>query len=411
MPSIFIKKTIYFSMTIIMLMSCRNTSLSLDNQIPLVAKDFVEIKIDPDSAKNGQIISSFLDSISYLPLQTTEQSMFAEISQLEITSKTYVIWDEQSNCILFFLKNGDFLKKISNTDLNLKLPFKKIHRFYVNERKGEVVFSDSYSAYSYVYSLTGEFIRIIDSPPFQGTAYTSIGDMNVYFQGYYNPGAGVPTSNLIFTNNGSITKHYLPFDPSAVEYTDIYSVGKSFYKNQNGIVYFSTAYDYSIYTIDSLANMFKSFTLILPPVKIVPEDFMTNSGYRSKRSKYTNSNRNIIYAITDFYKNKNNVTFSLIGHARNETFIYNIKSQKLVSFRDYISDSISSMLPISSGKIHGIDENGQFISSVTAVSLFQSKLNLGMAGKQDNELPVSLERFYRSNNLQNPVLTLFSAKQ
>lgn len=117
------------------------------------SKSVSDIKVDPRDAISKKRTTDLLNSVFYLPLETTDESMFAQITQLEITSKYFIIWDESTNSILFFLKDGRFKKKISNNDKSIDSSFKKINRFAINKAKNEIIISDDLSPKQFIYSI------------------------------------------------------------------------------------------------------------------------------------------------------------------------------------------------------------------------------------------------------------------
>ena len=347
-------------------------------------------------------------------MQTNKRSAFGEISQMEVTSKYYIIWDAVSNSILFFTKEGRFFTKITNTDKSVKTPYKKINQFTVNEQKNELVFNDVHSPYLYFYTLEGKFIKNIEKPDYIGSTFISFADYSLYLQGYDSSSSKslqIPPSNLIITKDGEKKAWYLPFDTLALNYTDLFTVGKSFYNNQNGIIHFSTTYDYNIYSIDSSAHMFNSFRFVMPATNAIPNDFMIDAKYKDKRMAYTNSNEEVIYSVTDFYQNNNDITFRLFGHSINQTFSYNLKTGNLKSLSNIVSDKFTYMLPIIKRKIHALDSRKNLISSIDAITLFDAKFKLGGNKTWDSSLPASLKEFFKSDNQQNEVLTIMRLKQ
>lgn len=372
--------------------------------------DVKEIRIDPNSAITERHTSSFLDSVRFVPLQTTEESILGEISQMEVTSKYYIIWDEVSNSIFYFKKNGDFYRKISNNDKNLKTPFKKIDHFTVNEDQNLLRFNDSYSGLMYSYTLEGDFIETNLKPSYIGNAYSSFSSFDIYYLGYDYP-KNTPTlspANLIITENEVVKAQFLPFDTSAVIYSDLFAVDQSFYNNNYSIgrMFLSFTYDYNVYSIDNLGNVKESFRFVLPAVNSLPSDFMTNKKYNGKRMTYTTSNDNIIYSVTDIYRIKNKIIFRLFGHSINYMLLYDLSTGDLISLSNYVSDSSTFMLPILKYRIYAMDSDKALVSSIDAISLFEAKLRLAGDKDWDLSLPSVLKKFYESDNQQNPVLVI-----
>ncbi|MGF7081393.1 6-bladed beta-propeller [Mucilaginibacter sp. UYCu711] len=373
----------------------------------------IEVKIDPAQAKSNEFTSSFLDSVHYVPLQTNDESLFSEISQLEVTADKYIIWDEASNSILFFNKNGDYITKISNKDKSIKQPFKKINHFAINEKKNEIVFDDRYTDQAYYYDLRGKFLRNVKKPVYIEPAYTIAGKYQIYYRAYnseYLALTKMPACNIVITEDEKKFKYYLPFDTTAVDYQDTRGTNQWFFNNHHGIMNFSAPYDFNIYTIDTLTQLRKAFHIVLPDVSSLPEDFMTNARYNGKRGKYTDANRDVIYGVTDCYWFGDNLTFRLYGHSYNQMFLYNVKSQTLRSLSNYISDKKTYMLPVAKFTIHALGSNGELVSSISAADLFKYRLKLNGNKEWDNLLSAPLKKFFEGDNKQNPVLTVMTMK-
>ena len=64
--------------------------------------------IDPDLS-----IENLIDSVGYIQLETTPESLFADMRGLEILYDKFYILDFKGTTILSFDKNGKFLRKIS----------------------------------------------------------------------------------------------------------------------------------------------------------------------------------------------------------------------------------------------------------------------------------------------------------
>ncbi len=385
-------------------------SLSLPAQTPSAISKPIEIRIDPGSAQLGESASDRFSKIEYLPLQTTRESAFGEISQLESSSQYYIIWDEKSNSILFFDKSGSFVRKITNTDPSLKIPFKKIDHFTISEKKDELMFNDSHSKYLFYYNLKGEFKKVEEKPFHLGTFYTSQDHFNAYFEGYdymYLDALKVPANNLLVEKPNSKLEFYIPFDTAALDYTDLFSVDQAFYNNQNGITNFSATYNYNIYAIDSTGKVWNSFNFVMPAINTVPDDFLTNIAYKGKRMKYTTVNSEVIYAVTDFYQIADKIVFRLYGRSTNKILTYNINDGNLYSISDVNPDKTTYQLPVFAKRIYAVDRQMRLISAVSASVLFDLKAKMD-AKKWTKTLPAHLKKFFSSDVQQNPVLTILT---
>jgi hypothetical protein len=76
------------------------------------SQELPKLKINLEQAFGGAF-SDYLDSIEYIPLETSKTSLFGNISQLLITDSSFVISDEDTKSILFFSLSGKFIKRVS----------------------------------------------------------------------------------------------------------------------------------------------------------------------------------------------------------------------------------------------------------------------------------------------------------
>ncbi|MGF7081392.1 6-bladed beta-propeller [Mucilaginibacter sp. UYCu711] len=376
----------------------------------------IEIRLDPGSAITDEPISSIVETVTYLPLQTTPASLFGEISQLEATDKYYIIWDEISNSIVFFDKKGEYVTKITNTDKTVETPYKKIDHFAVNESKNELIFNDRYSMLMYYYTLDGKFIKSIQKPSYIGNSYSSFKNYNAYYQSYNHENLAnlkIPANNLLLVDDSGKAKTYLPYDTIAIKSQyGLYGIDRNFFNNQNGVIYFLNNYDYNIYTIDSFGRVTVKYRFVMPAVNTFPDDFMTNKNYDDKRKAYTDADNRVIYTLTDFFQRENVLVFRFWGHGRNQLSVFNLQTQSLVSLTEMSADKMTFDLPFISKPLVSVDRNNQFIFANSAASLFAAKTKLLQKNKNWlASLPEALSTFFKSNSQQNPVLTFIKFKQ
>ena len=73
-----------------------------------------EISIPSDIRSDDLIASMFIDSIEYVFLSTDENSIIAEVTNLQIINDTIVVFDRKLNRILTFSISGSFINDISS---------------------------------------------------------------------------------------------------------------------------------------------------------------------------------------------------------------------------------------------------------------------------------------------------------
>lgn len=395
------------------LQACAQSSASSDNSAfssPDIS-NMREIRIDPTSVPVVKT-SGFLDSIVYLPLETTANSAFGEVTQMEVTDKYFIIWDKVTNAILFFTKKGKFHSKISNKDKSVKVPYKEISQFAVNEKEQLITVDDRHSQYEYYYDLEGKSKGFQEKKHYLNN-FCSFNGVEVQFWNYY-PGQKKPTNSLagsVTISKNGVSKDYLPYNIKVIDNADQYGTDQCFYNNQNGRFNFTRTYDYTVYSIDSTGKFSADYKFILPAVNTAPDDFLDNPKYQGKRVAYTQEHTDLLFGITDFYVHGENIAFRTTGIGSNIISIYNLKSGTQVSPSNAISDKKSYMLPFVDKRYYAMDKDGGLISGVDAVSLFKARLKLIGTEGWNSSLPPSLKAFFKTDNQQNPVLTIMHLKQ
>lgn len=78
----------------------------------LKAQTTVTFRLDPGNARGGSTGQIF-DSVQFIPLETSKESLFGSIDQLEMTDSLFIILDVRGHSILLFFRTGKFYKRIA----------------------------------------------------------------------------------------------------------------------------------------------------------------------------------------------------------------------------------------------------------------------------------------------------------
>ncbi|MEJ2881832.1 6-bladed beta-propeller [Pedobacter sp. GR22-6] len=113
------------------------TMLHAQKIIPVDSSKIDTLRIDPSHAIGGNA-SDVFEELNYIPLESTRESTFGRIDQLEVTDDYFVIRDETTNCILFFKKNGKFHAKIDGGSYQLN-DGKRLQAFHLNKWTRQLV--------------------------------------------------------------------------------------------------------------------------------------------------------------------------------------------------------------------------------------------------------------------------------
>ncbi len=133
--------------------SCKNRSTP--TEVPAQAI----ININDAQTMNYQPL---LDSINYIPLETTDQSLIGNIGKIYITPSNILIFDSKQTAILLFDKEGKFIRKIGQKGRGPEeyLFFNEI----VFDKKTEIIYAhERYLNKMFKYNLKGELLEQIPS--------------------------------------------------------------------------------------------------------------------------------------------------------------------------------------------------------------------------------------------------------
>jgi len=370
-----------------------------------------EVYIQPNK-KMSLHTKDFIASVQYIPLETTDESEFGDISQIQIVGDYYLILDKLANEILFFRKNGDFVKKISAKNEDIPLPFKRISNFTVDTKSEILSFPDASAPLVYEFDLLGNFKKTRDKAPIDYTIHESfyLNKYKIDYFSYDHPiSDNAQTPNITISENSRALKSYLYFDPASIDQEDVYGAEKYFFKS-TGHLLFSRPYDYTIYSFEDTGEMNPYLQISLSQELRLPSDFLTSSKYINQRRAYTNTNKYIVYKITDVYKIHNILYFRLMGSKYIKALLYDLNTEALVDFRDYVSDVSTLYLPIAGRNVLGVDSN-RLVSAMPASQLIRAlNANISVEGYLSS-LPDHLKEYYKKGNNQNPILVLTKLKE
>lgn len=142
-----------------------------------VKDSFFVVDMDIDlSHKDELCLSSLADSLSYVPLETTQQSLISEIKSLKATEKYFYLLTENSELMLFD-KSGKFHSRIGRKGKGPKEYYDVIH-FDTND---SLVYILDYAERIAVYTTSGKFIRYIKIAKQASRIFILNDDRIVYF--------------------------------------------------------------------------------------------------------------------------------------------------------------------------------------------------------------------------------------
>ncbi len=381
-----------------------------------------KIRINPSAAMGGTV-SQYIEKVNFIPFESTAESTFGNIDQLEITDRYYLILDRETKSLIIFNKQGQFHAKIEGQKINPQNP-----NFYsFNFDKQTNLIKINYLFDVFFFDLDGKLVSHYKSSPNQYFGVeTSLGNK---FSGhyFYNPWKRFSKGDsigyeLMVLEEGKLKQKYLPYGLN-VKYNDSQGsqVHTDFYPDYSSIdsaVYFSREYDYNIYRLTP-HTIHAAYQFIFPLQVSLPNNFRTDTLFNGKRRKYITEKKEAIYKLGNFYKSNDCLFFKAIaGDFSNLSYIYNTRSQSLICINKIVSDASSYFLPITDAEVGGLDftnrgiiqfDGDSFYSSYSSLILFY---RMEASKNKHPQYPPSLLKYFsnKSNLKGNPVLVQIKFK-
>lgn len=373
-----------------------------------------EIRIDPAYTLSLPA-SEVLDEVTYIPLETTKESVFGSIYKLFITADNFIIYDKDSHSILLFSKSGKFQKKFPIGTYDSP-------GFLVNKQEKEIITLRGSMLNSYGFD--GVKKREVRGS-FPGSPYFFPDNRMVY--SYYGVKESVFRDTIVkevsLTENGKKYAEFLPYNSktSPIEtgdwVTDNHYV---FYEGGNDTtVFYCRPYDYNIYKVTP-TGLSREFSFILPLANTLPDTFSTTlTLQKGNRRAYFATNKFCVSGISFPYQSGNVLFFKLnswensLGNG--DSYMYHTKSGTLVSVGGITADEKSYFLPVTD--LHEGDEfyNRNFLTSdnqyiYTSISA-ANLLRLKDKSSHAVSYPENLRNFLKKGSrLDNPVIVALKPK-
>lgn len=389
------------------------------------AQEVEKLRIDPSQAYGGKV-SEYFEQLNYIPLETTKESLFGDIGQLEITDSSFVISDYDTRSVLFFTPKGRYITKIKfKENAYPSLSYEK-----TNNRIALSVYDavQKKSTTKY-YSVTGKELTGKGSIASQiRTDLISLGNGFAAGAGsnYFAPGMK-PVDSISYLlkiyKNDSVYKSFFPYNqiekPAACAFAWM-SVTPSL---QEGVVYVSPPLDGGIYKV-TRDTAIKIYQMVFPMNRSIPKHIA-----ETKDIKLIDSLRNanwpgagIITGISHIFLHKDLLFFKtdvrVISWGRGSevtnqyNFIYNTKTGRLVSIERMIPDEQNGFLPFTSQRINwsGLKQyEGFFYTHISSLELIKAK----ETNADKNPIyPAVMKHFFETESTKaNPVIVQLKLKE
>jgi len=398
--------------------------------ISCISQEIAKIRIDPALAFGGDFSDVFED-VEYIPLETTKESIFGNTTTFIIAEGNYVIWDEDTRYILFFGSKGKFLKKI-------KVDQYIYPSIYYDAQSKFVTVLLSNSQTQRVQNLHFDKNGNRDLKWLRAsTPYSEFNFLLPLTENYFvkpnscylapSQRANDSTINLIEIYKGNnLHKSFLPTNQKDNLALCTLGLGQAPLGNisKDGVFYTATPFDHLIYKIDK-DTAIKAYQLVFPTNTSLSRKIL-NSRNRKFIDSVNNTkwyDDNTIRMVKNIFVVNNYLLFKLdrviyfAGESsesnRQNDFIYNLTSGKLISFEHITSDKRSFYLPFFDKTEHFsirgfLYDGSYFYTAISSLNMFTAKNNNNYKHPQ---YPEALQRYFVSQNRKsNPVMVRMKLK-
>lgn len=382
------------------------------------------LRIDPESAR-GSAVSQLFDEVQFIPLETTKESLFGSISQLELTDKYYIIYDYDTKSILIFTKEGKYKNKISASKIEKDPKDKTTQNFYgfaLTRDNNETTIQVYTGRYFFYFDLEGKLLKKVPSKDLPyGNAY-KFTDGTIVKQGYADKKDKDSTQYEIALLKGDKELgKYFPYHKDRYKEDQFFTAGSNL--TDYGVTdefFCLTFYEYNIYKL-SPENLSLAYRIIFPASNTLPADFKTNPVYKNKRQEFFTKNPAVIYAVGNPYQIGDKLYFKTgsftWANDKKSALVYDLKSSALTSINHLEPDSLSSFLPVTdAGYFYDFTNKGflkfdgsYFYTSYSSLAMFTFKAQ--NEGKNRKYNDVLNTYFKTSDKKSNPIIVQLKPKK
>jgi hypothetical protein len=386
--------------------------LSFNFSLAAVAQPVYTIRVDLDNVRGGTA-SQVFDSIRFIPLETTKESLFGSIDQLEITDSFFIILDRRGASILVFNRNGKLHKRIITGGAN-----KYFSYFAIDRNTNSIVVLNNYAKALLIYDFDGNLKQKQTSPEYlQSLNIFGNGTVLYNLRRPFDPGADVKVPFDLGYAHGydSIYRYMKPFDPKIVDGQFNIMYNPISFSGQGSSCMFSLPFDYTVLQLGDTGITGK-YKFVFPLSYSLPANFITDSSFKGKRAQYVYSDQDNAKKVSDIstvYRVGDYLLFSLmsgdLSMDRDYNFLYNLRNEDLLSFTKVTADSMSCYLPVLYSAFEGLNAvyNKKVYSSIPGFLLFAFK------GKTDKPVkyPAELQDYFTNGTKNNnPVILELNLK-
>lgn len=290
-----------------------------------------EIEVNLSNMLSSIRTSEIIDSIWWVPLETTENSTFGVVQQVEFyDGKIFILDNIMASGLFVFDSLGKHLYTI---DTHGKGPgeFYQPTSFTINREKNEIVISDDWQGKLLSYDLTGNFLKEITKFSLRFNEMQFIDTNKIIFHTGRRANGHILelkyNSIVIGTPGGDFTAKNFAYDPSQ----QLKHGNKSFFR-YNDELYFHYPFRDTVYQVDA-QRIVPQYVINLGENKL-PIDFELGLDARGFSKKYENKKSSYAYTSPMGFFISDHHIYHEVVYKRRRVFVYYSKDSGKVRFTD-----------------------------------------------------------------------------
>lgn len=152
------KFCILYISAFLLLIACDSTCRKKEGMISSGKFQIITPRFDEDLVFDPFPLDQYIDSIRYVKLELTDESMIGDISSLEVYKDRIYILDEQTLSLFLFALDGKFISKICNIGQGPG-EYISLDYFSIDKENNHLVLTDLMGYWVMRYDLSGNFIK------------------------------------------------------------------------------------------------------------------------------------------------------------------------------------------------------------------------------------------------------------
>ncbi len=303
--------------------------------VPTTEEQPYETIVIPKEVKDPVPASELIEDFYYVPLETTDESLFAYCTRIERYDGKLFVFDAHGTKKLFlFDEKGRFLKSLGEKG-NAPFEFIRPSAFAIDRTKKEIVIYDNMKRKWMRFTMDGDYIGSLDVP------FSTYCNFQILPDGEY----------VTATNINALNRHLGPYFDYKLLYTD--SIGKfrkaayTFPETEHSAlaydpvgrtgdaVFYAPIYLNEVYTVTDTALQLRykfDYDAFTPFEKEKMSSFESYDDYDNYRLSHT--------YVTHFAENDTHLMF-VTSDKDDKRFItlYDKRSKKLINFTGFSNDT------------------------------------------------------------------------